>query len=248
MKGCRHIDSGDFENVDPTGTTRLRWYPSDPPLPERSRSALEKVLLGHEPFPALITDSLWNIVALNHTMQSLIGDVVGHLLAPPANFLRIVLHPEGLAPSLTDPELARSHILRLLRWRATASDGRLRRLEADLRGYPVSAGENPLPTDTTPPLCPPVGLWWQGHRLNFLHVVMSFGGRPGDLSPHLGHGSLEGIALESFLPADAATRALLDSRSRPGRAAPARSHPLSARPTNGMHTTKGSHHDVTPDR
>ena len=216
LKGCRRIGDGDVEDTGSSGTGRLRWYPSAPALPRSVRPTLERVLLGHEPFPALITDSCWNIVALNHTMQSLIGDVVGHLLAPPANFLRIVLHPEGLAPSLADPGLVRSNILRSLReWRALTPDRWLRRLEADLRGYPVMAGEAPVPADVAPSPCPLVGLWRNGHRLNFFHVVTSFGGRPGSLSARLGCDSLDGIALESFLPADVATRDLLNERKSP---------------------------------
>lgn len=192
----------------------LRWYRSDPPLPRSARPALEKILIGHEPFPALITDSCWNIVALNHTMQLLIDDVAAHLRKPPANFLRIVLHPEGLAPYLSDPWRVRGNILRSVRqWHAMTGDRRLGRLEADLLAYPVVSLGGEGPAEAAPFPCVPIGLWRDGQLLNFFHVVTSFGHRPGSVSSRFGAGSnaLDGIALESFLPADAETRAVLDS-------------------------------------
>jgi hypothetical protein len=171
------------------------------------------VLIGHEPFPALITDARWNIVALNHTMQLLVDGVADHLLKPPANFLRIVLHPEGLAPHLSDPWRVRGNILQSVRqWHAMTGDRRLRRLEADLLAYPVVSIGGEGPAEAAAPFpCVPIGLWRDGQLLNFIHVVTSFGHRPGSVSSRFGFDSLDGIALESFLPADAETRAVLDS-------------------------------------
>ncbi|MFB7184005.1 helix-turn-helix domain-containing protein [Streptomyces sp. NPDC056178] len=198
---------------------RLRWYDSVPPLPDDVRPVLEKVLTGHEPYPAMVTDSCWNIVALNHTMEMLMSDIPGHLLAP-ANFLRIILHPDGLAPHLTNLAQVRYHVIRMLRrWSEITGDARLRELEASIEGLPeargteLSASEESEFNDSgeADRLLLPIELNRDGHLLTFFHIVTSFGERPGTLFSDLPCGPLSGIALESFLPANTETRVLLGS-------------------------------------
>ncbi|MCX5343512.1 helix-turn-helix domain-containing protein [Streptomyces atratus] len=202
-----------------TAAGKLRWYDSVPPLPADIRPVLEKALTGHEPYPAMVTDSCWNIAALNHTMEMLMSDVAGHLLAPP-NFLRIILHPEGLAPHLTNLPQVRYHVIRMLRrWSAITGDGRLRELEASIAGLP-SARDAELATSEEAEftvsgeanrLLLPIELYREGHLMTFFHIVTSFGERPGTLFSDLPSGPLSGIALESFLPANTETRVLLGS-------------------------------------
>ncbi|MFF2964753.1 helix-turn-helix domain-containing protein [Streptomyces sp. NPDC057963] len=202
-----------------TAAGRLRWYESVPPLPDDARPVLEKVLTGHEPYPAMVTDSCWNIVALNHTMEMLMSDVAGHLLAP-ANFLRIILHPDGLAPHLTNLAQVRYHVTRMLRrWSAITGDVRLRELEDSIAGLPsgqdaeFSGSEEAVfdGSGEADRLLLPIELYREGHLLTFFHIVTSFGERPGTLFSDLPSGPLSGIALESFLPANTETRVLLGS-------------------------------------
>src|SRR5687767_1293276 len=40
------------------------------------RAALEKILVGHSPFPAVIVDRRWDIVSANATAMALLGDGV----------------------------------------------------------------------------------------------------------------------------------------------------------------------------
>ncbi|GAA0911891.1 hypothetical protein GCM10009549_23510 [Streptomyces thermoalcalitolerans] len=110
------------------------------------------------------------------------------------------------------------------------------------------AGEAPIPAGAAPPQCPSVGLWWNGHRLDFLRVVTSFGGRPGSPSPRLDRGSLDRIALESFLPADVTTGPSPTPGARTGGPLPSLRIRSAHALDNGMRTTKGRHHDITPDR
>ncbi|MER5360106.1 helix-turn-helix domain-containing protein [Streptomyces sp. NPDC002785] len=203
-----------------TAAGRLRWYDSTPPLPDDIRPVLEKLLTGHEPYPAMVTDSCWNIVALNHTMEILMGDVAAHLLAP-ANFLRIILHPDGLAPHLTNLAQVRCHVIRMLRrWSAISGDSRLRELEASIDGLPsVQDAESTKSAEEAEffesgqadRLLLPIEMHRDGHLLTFFHIVTSFGERPGILCSDLPSGPLSGIALESFLPANTETRVLLGS-------------------------------------
>src|SRR5262245_4238685 len=62
------------------------------------RDALDRVLRGHEPFPAIVVDRHWGLVAGNRTIPLLTAGSAEHLLEPPVNVLRLSLHPEGMAP------------------------------------------------------------------------------------------------------------------------------------------------------
>src|SRR4051794_7638890 len=58
------------------------------------RDALHLVLEGHEPYPAIVVDRGWNLVASNTGLDPLLEGVDPALLAPPANVLRASLHPD----------------------------------------------------------------------------------------------------------------------------------------------------------
>ena len=65
---------------------------SDPAL-HAARKAVELVLKGHEPFPALAVDRHWTHLAANAAVAPLLAGVDAALLAPPVNVLRLSLHP-----------------------------------------------------------------------------------------------------------------------------------------------------------
>ena len=80
-----------------------------PAFPERSlgdpdlapvREALDVILSGHEPYPAVAVDRVWNMVAANSAMLALTESVEidPALLEPPINVMRVGLHPRGLGP------------------------------------------------------------------------------------------------------------------------------------------------------
>lgn len=80
----------------------------DDPAMEALRDAVERLLRGYEPYPALVVDAVYTVVAANRGVQLLLDGVPERLLAPPLNAMRLTLHPEGLAP----------RILNLPEWRA----------------------------------------------------------------------------------------------------------------------------------
>jgi hypothetical protein len=45
-----------------------------------------------------VVDGRWNIVAQNNALSVLTDGVAPEFLQPPANALRIALHPDGMAP------------------------------------------------------------------------------------------------------------------------------------------------------
>ena len=78
------------------------------------REAIEQVLRGHEPYPALVVDRHWGLVSANRALGGLLGGVSGHLLEPPVNVLRLSLHPDGLAPRILNLPEWRGHLLERL--------------------------------------------------------------------------------------------------------------------------------------
>src|SRR5262245_27554140 len=75
-----------------------------------ARQAVERVLKGHEPFPALAVDRHWQLVSANANVAPLLAGVDEALLKPPVNVLRLSLHPRGLAPRIAN----------LTEWRTSA--------------------------------------------------------------------------------------------------------------------------------
>src|SRR5881409_2573618 len=61
------------------------------------REALDLILKGHEPYPAVVLDRAWNLVSANSSTVALLAgiDVEPALLEPPVNVLRLGLHPRG---------------------------------------------------------------------------------------------------------------------------------------------------------
>jgi len=82
-----------------------------PAYPERTleapelkavQAALERVLKAHEPYPAVVVNRWWELVAANQGIGLFTRHVRPDLLEPPANVLRLSLHPDGMAPRLAN--------------------------------------------------------------------------------------------------------------------------------------------------
>jgi transcriptional regulator with XRE-family HTH domain len=180
----------------------------DAPPFEPVREALSAVLAGHEPYPAIIVDRHWNLVQANTASALLIEGVAPWLLQPPANALRISLHPEGLAPRIVNLVEWTDHVLGALRRNALISgDEELLALEEELRGYVEGqdsdagrrSGEGPGE------LAIPLRLRVDDGELAMITTIATFGTAI-DVT-------LAELILEAFLPADAATAAALHDRA-----------------------------------
>jgi transcriptional regulator with XRE-family HTH domain len=120
----------------------FRDRPLEDPTLSHAKAALETLLRAHEPYPALIVDRHWNIVSANRALAPLLAGVDSELLKPPANALRISLHPRGLAPKIVNLTEWRQHLLdRLRRQFRISRDPALDTLLKDLSGYPFSSSE-----------------------------------------------------------------------------------------------------------
>ncbi len=118
----------------------------DHPAMAAARQAVELVLKGHEPYPALAVDRHWNLVSYNRAMPALMAGADPQLLQPPLNVLRLSLHPKGLAPRIANLGAWRAHLLERLQQQVESSgDAVLASLFDELRGYPGPQGDPKLP-------------------------------------------------------------------------------------------------------
>jgi len=164
------------------------------------RAAIDMVLKGHEPNPALAIDIRWNLVAANAAAMRLMGAIAPALLAPPANVLRASLHPDGLAARIVNLGEWRQHVFaRLERQIHASADAALEELLAELRSYPVAAAPSPVLREA--PVVTPMKLRTDAGVLSLFGVTAVFG-MPQDVT-------LEELAIESFFPADAESAAML---------------------------------------
>jgi transcriptional regulator with XRE-family HTH domain len=177
-------------------------YPAtslEAPEMQAAREAVELVLAGHEPYPALAIDRHWTLVAANRSVAPLLEGIRPELLAPPLNVLRLSLHPDGLAPRIGNLGQWRTHVLaRLQRQIDLSHDPVLVALRDELRGYPIgdAAGE-PHASGQGVPLVIPLRLEMPSGPLSFISTTTVFGTAI-DIT-------LDELAIESFFPADAAT-------------------------------------------
>jgi transcriptional regulator with XRE-family HTH domain len=178
--------------------------PLTDPSMQAARKAIDLVLAGHEPYPALAIDRHWNLVASNSVVPRLLEGVDAELLQPPVNVLRLSVHPKGLAPRLANLMQWRAHLIARLHHQVQlTADPVLAALLDEVRDYPVPAsaaahqGPEPDHADVVVPfqLITPLG------TLSFLGTTTLFG-TPVEVT-------LSELAIESFFPADAATAAAL---------------------------------------
>ena len=170
------------------------------------RHTLEQLLAGHEPFPALVVDRQWNLVLANRAIGVLLTGVSDALLAPPVNVLRVALHPDGLAPRITNFGEWSGHLLsRLAREITATGDPALASLYDELAAFPgVSRPEPPVPQgDGASRLMVTLRLKTPLGDLAFFSTVATFGTAV-DIT-------LAELSIETFFPADPATATALRS-------------------------------------
>jgi transcriptional regulator with XRE-family HTH domain len=178
---------------------------NDPEL-EVVRAAIDRVLAGHEPYPALAIDRYWTLVAANRVVPALLTGVAPHLLQPPINVLRLSLHPDGLATQIANLPEWRAHLLaRLSRQVELTADQRLSDLLQELGGYARDRSarntDQPVADQGLASVAVPLRLHTEHGTLSLIGTTMVFG-TPVDVT-------LSELAIEAFFPADAATADLL---------------------------------------
>ena len=166
------------------------------------RAALDRFLRAHEPFPAVVIDRRWNLVASNGPVELLTEGAAAELLAPPANALRLTLHPEGMAPRIANLAEWSGHLLqRLRRQAAVTGDAELEQLHDELADYPGVVADPVRVEHADADIVLPLRLRVGDGELAFFSTVSTFGTAV-DVT-------LAELSIEAFYPADDATAAVL---------------------------------------
>jgi transcriptional regulator with XRE-family HTH domain len=170
---------------------------------ELARDALEHLLAGHEPYPAVVLDRWGDILLTNRTVGPLIDGVDPALLQPPINVYRLSLHPDGLAPRIRNRTEWAAHLgHRLARLARLTGDPRLAQLLDEIRTYPgVAAAVDDYRESVSAELLLTLQLAHPDGDLRLHSTVTNFG------SAH--DVTLAELTVESFFPADAHTREFL---------------------------------------
>ena len=173
------------------------------------REAVDRLLAAHEPYPAILVDRRWTLMAANRAATVLVDGVAPELLDPPCNVLRASLHPKGLAARIINRSEWFDHILGNLRRQvAVTGDEELRALADELAGYADDMNVELRPPAEGPrAIAIPLRLRTDDGELAFITMIATFGTAL-DIT-------LTELAIETFLPADASTAAALQRRFGP---------------------------------
>lgn len=171
----------------------------DDPSLQAAWRAINHVLKGYEPYPALVIDRHWTLLAANAIVPLLLGGISASMLQPPVNVLRLSLHPDGLAPRIANFAEWRAHIVgRLRRQVELTADPILQSLLDEIKRFQPTGSEASLPVDRAyGEVAIPLQLRTEDGLLTFVSTTMVFG-TPVDVT-------LSELALEAFFPADAGT-------------------------------------------
>jgi transcriptional regulator with XRE-family HTH domain len=174
--------------------------PLEDPALRPMRKAIDLVLAGHEPFPAIAVDRHWTLIAANKTIAPLIEGASAELLRPPINVLRLGLHPEGIARRIINFPEWHSHLVARLRHQIdVTADPDLKRLMSEILSYPrPDSSTKSMPTpENYAGVVVPLQMTTGDGILSFFSTTTVFG-TPVDVT-------LAELALESFFPTDDAT-------------------------------------------
>ncbi|MFG2381363.1 helix-turn-helix domain-containing protein [Streptomyces avermitilis] len=183
--------------------------PLDDPAMDALRQGVQRLLEGYEPYPALVVDATYDVLAANRGIAMLLEGVSESLLTPSLNAMRLTLHPEGLAPRIRNLGEWRGHLLaQMERQIALHRSAPLRTLYEEVAAYPVP---DPVPgpdaadelAEPAPHFALPLRIEHDGRVLSFVSSISTFN-TPMDVT-------VAELAIETFLPADPATVKYLQS-------------------------------------
>lgn len=156
---------------------------------------LRRLLDAHRPSPALLLDDGWDIVDANDAAYLLLAGCAPEVLEPPVNAVRVSLHPRGLAPRIRNLGAWAAHLHHQVASRAERThDVRLRALADEITAYvDVPA----LPDPGAEPVLA-LELEVEDGLLRFFSVAARL--------ETATDATLDGLRLETFLPADEQTQ------------------------------------------
>jgi len=184
--------------------TNLDTPDLDTPEAEAARRAVELLMAQLEPYPVLVLDRHWNTLKMNAGAKRFLALFPGCDSGSPHNGVRLVFHPQGLRPFIENWEVVAARIIRRVHREATdnPSDETLKRFLEELLSYPdVPSRWRMLDLDGAPPPFLTINYRWKNSTLRLFSVLTTLG-TPLDVG-------LQELRIESFFPADEATRTLV---------------------------------------
>jgi hypothetical protein len=177
----------------------------DAPELEAARRAVELLMAQLEPYPVLVLDRHWNTLRMNAGAKRFLALFPGCDSGTPHNGVRLVFHPQGLRPFIENWELVAARIIRRVHREAgdNPSDVTLKRFLDELLSYPdVPSRWRMLDLDGTPSPFLTINYRWKNSTLRLFSALTTLG-TPLDVG-------LQELRIESFFPADEATRVMLN--------------------------------------
>jgi transcriptional regulator with XRE-family HTH domain len=182
----------------------------DTPEAEAARRAVELLMAQLEPYPVLVVDRYWNTLRMNTGAKRFLAFFPGCDSGTPHNGVRLVFQPQGLRPFIENWESVAARIIQRVHREAAAnpSDQTMKCFLDELLSYPaVPSRWRVLDFDDSPPPFLTINYRWNNSTLRLFGTVTTFGTAQ-DVA-------LQEMRIESFFPADEATRAALTAARSP---------------------------------
>ncbi len=178
----------------------------DAPEIEAARRAVELLMAQLEPYPVLVVDRHWNTLRMNTGAKRFFAFFPGCDSVTPHNGVRLVFHPRGLRPFVENWESVAARIIQRVHREAAANpaDERMKCFLEELLSYPDVPNRWRMLDlgDTAPPFLT-INYRWKNCTLRLFSTLTTFGTAL-DVA-------LQETRIESFFPADEATRDVLTS-------------------------------------
>ena len=172
------------------------------------RQVLDIILEHQEPYPAIVLDHVWNLVRMNAAGMRVLGRFLGERPDPALlkNVMHALFHPDGFRPWVVNfDDVASAVIDRLYREAMIEPEGSpARTLLAELEAYEgVSAKMRSVDLERAFSVAIPLHLRKGDVDVRFLTTITTLG-TPLDVTA-------QELRIESYFPADAQTRAWVES-------------------------------------
>ena len=176
----------------------------DAPEMKAAREAVDLLLRQMEPYPGIVVDRYWNTLKMNSGTTYFFARFPICDSVRPHNGVRFVFHPKGLRPFIENWESVAARIIQRVHREVAVnpSDQTMKCFLEELLSYPaVPSRWGVLDVDDSPPPFLTINYKVNNSRLRLFSTLTTFGS-PQDIALHE-------MRIESFFPADEATRVAL---------------------------------------
>ena len=143
--------------------------------------ALERVLLQHEPYPAVVMDRYWNVFMTNESAPRFFNSFIDLGARPrPRNILHLMFDPAGMRPFIANWQSASRGLIERIHREAVGNfmDEKTKDLLASLRAYPdvesdMKATDGAGDEAALPVI--PLSFTKEGRVLNYFSMVSTVG-------------------------------------------------------------------------